>query len=211
MSSREGRRIPLPIIGGSNKNVKAWYILMNNWLKMEQITAEDERFQYILAGTIEEATQIISDKLVEYNKTLSLEECRDILIERYHLNEDERFRELKTTLIMPNESIREFNDRYLDFYCQLSTETKAKLSVYYYENSIRSRSDIYEKVAYEEAKTIEAACKIAEKVEKIKMGSRPIQKGRKFNNNNNNIQNNYPVIGGYRASQNFTITLPISI
>ena len=72
---------------------------------------------------------------------------------------------------MPNESVREFNDRYLDYYCQLSTDNKAKLSVYDYENSIRSRTDIYEKVAYEEAKT---ACKIAEKVERIKLGSRSI-------------------------------------
>ncbi|KAL6625782.1 hypothetical protein U3516DRAFT_794354 [Neocallimastix sp. 'constans'] len=156
-SNREGTKIPLPIIGGNNKNVKAWYILMKNWLKMEKVTDDEEKFQFILAGTEEEATKIKS--------------CRDILLERYHLNEDERFRELKTLLIMPNESVREFNDRYLDYYCQLSTDNKAKLSVYDYENSIRSRTDIYEKVAYEEAKT---ACKIAEKVERIKLGSRSI-------------------------------------
>ena len=107
-------------------------------------------------------------------------------------------------MIISNESIREFNERYLDYYCQLSTKNKAKLSVYDYKNSIRSRTDIYEKVAYEEAKTIEAACKIAEKVERIKLGSRSIQKGRKFNiNNNNNIQNNYPFISRYRSNQNF--------
>ncbi|KAL6589195.1 hypothetical protein U3516DRAFT_571036 [Neocallimastix sp. 'constans'] len=200
-SNREGRKIPLPIIGGNNKNVKAWYILMKNWLKMEKVTDDEEKFQFILAGTVEEATQIVSDKFVEANRILNLEECRDILLERYHLNEDERFRELKTLLIMPNESVREFNDRYLDYYCQLSTDNKAKLSVYDYENSIRSRTDIYEKVAYEEAKTIEAACKIAEKVERIKLGSRSVQKGRKFNNNN--IQNNYPFISRYRSNQNF--------
>ena len=55
-----------------------------------------------------------------------------------------------------------FSDRYLDYYCQLPTENKSKLSVYDYKNSIRSRTDIYEKVVNEKAKTIEAACKIAE-------------------------------------------------
>jgi len=102
---------------------------------------------------------------------------------------------------MPNESIREFNDRYLDYYCQLSTENKAKLLVYDYENSIYSQIDIYEKVDYEKAKTIEATCKIAKEVERIKLGSRLIQKCRKYNNNN--IQNNYPFVNGYKPNQNF--------
>ncbi|KAL6595293.1 hypothetical protein U3516DRAFT_765906 [Neocallimastix sp. 'constans'] len=157
----------------NNKNVKAWYIHMKNWLKMEKVTNDEERFQFILAGTVEEATQIVSDKYVEANRILYLKE--------YHLNEDERFRELKTLLIMPNESVLEFNDRYLNYYYQLSTENKAKLSVYDYENSICTN---------EEDKTIEAACKIAKKVERIKLGSRPIQKVKKFNHNN--ISNNYP-------------------
>ena len=200
-SNREGRKIPLPIIGGNNKNVKAWYILMKNWLKMEKVTDDEEKFQFILAGTVEEATQIVSDKYVEANRILYLKEWRDILLERYHLNEDERFRELKTLLIMPNESVLEFNDRYLNYYYQLSTENKAKLSVYDYENSICSWTDIYEKIANEEDKTIEAACKIAKKVERIKLGSRPIQKVKKFNHNN--ISNNYPFVSGYRLIQNF--------
>jgi len=66
-SNREGRKIPLPIIGGNNKNVKAWYILMKNWLKMEKVT-DEERFQFILAGTVEETPQIVRDKfgLIEF-------------------------------------------------------------------------------------------------------------------------------------------------
>ena len=73
-SNREGRKIPLPIIGGNNKNVKAWYILMKNWLKMEKVTDDEEKFQFILAGTEEEATKIVSDKFVEANRILNLEE-----------------------------------------------------------------------------------------------------------------------------------------
>ncbi|KAL6613206.1 hypothetical protein U3516DRAFT_797977 [Neocallimastix sp. 'constans'] len=134
--------------------------------------------QFILAVTLGEATQIDSNKFVEVNKILNLKECRDVL-----------------------ESIREFNDRYLDYYCQLSTENKAKLLVYDYENSIYSQIDIYEKVDYEKAKTIEATCKIAKEVERIKLGSRLIQKCRKYNNNN--IQNNYPFVNGYKPNQNF--------
>jgi len=50
--------------------------------------------QFILAVTLGEATQIDSNKFVEVNKILNLKECRDVL-ERYHFNEKERFRELK--------------------------------------------------------------------------------------------------------------------
>ena len=47
---------------------------MKNWLKMEKVTDDEKRFQFILAGTVEEATQIVSDKFVEANKILNLEE-----------------------------------------------------------------------------------------------------------------------------------------
>ena len=71
MSSNEKRRKIQPIIGGNNKNVKAWYILMKNWLKMEKVIDDEEKFQFILAGTVEEATQIVSDKFVEANRILN--------------------------------------------------------------------------------------------------------------------------------------------
>jgi len=47
---------------------------MKNWLKMEKVTNDEERFQFILAGTVEEATQIVSDKYVEANRILYLKE-----------------------------------------------------------------------------------------------------------------------------------------
>ena len=47
---------------------------MKNWLKMERATDDEEKFQFILAGTVEEANQIVSDKFVEANKILNLEE-----------------------------------------------------------------------------------------------------------------------------------------
>jgi len=40
---------------------------MKNWLKMEKVT-DEERFQFILAGTVEETPQIVRDKfgLIEF-------------------------------------------------------------------------------------------------------------------------------------------------
>jgi len=60
--------------------------------------------------------------------------------------------------------------------------------VYDYENSIRSRPEIYERVAYEEPTTIEDACEIAEKMERIKAESRSLQRNKR--NNNNSFMNN---------------------
>ena len=89
------------------------------------------------------------------------------MINKYRQNEDEKFRALKTYTIYTNESIRDFNDRYLNLYIQLSTKNKAILSVYDYENSIRSKQK-YVSVAHEEPTTIEDSCEIADKMERIK-------------------------------------------
>ncbi|KAL6600646.1 hypothetical protein U3516DRAFT_802552 [Neocallimastix sp. 'constans'] len=137
---------------------------MKNWLNMEKVEDNDERFGFILAGTV------------------------DILMNKYRQNEDEKFRTLKTSTIYTNESIRDINDRYLNPYNQQSTKNKAKLSVHDYENSIRSRPEIYESVAYEEPTTIEDACEIAEKMERIKAESRSLQRNKR--NNNNSFMNN---------------------
>ena len=39
----EKRRKIQPIIGGNNKNVKVWYILIKNLQKMEKVTEDEER------------------------------------------------------------------------------------------------------------------------------------------------------------------------
>ncbi|KAL6631419.1 hypothetical protein U3516DRAFT_656756 [Neocallimastix sp. 'constans'] len=101
------------IIGGNNKNMKAWYFRMKIWLEMEKVTNDDERFQFIL-------------------------------IERYHLNDDERFRYPENLTI----------GIWIDTVNYL-TRIKQKLSVYDYENSIPIRTEIYEKISY----TTEATCK----------------------------------------------------
>jgi len=119
---------------------------------------------------------------------------------KYRQNEDEKFRTLKTSTIYTNESIRDINDRYLNPYNQQSTKNKAKLSVHDYENSIRSRPEIYESVAYEEPTTIEDACEIAEKMERIKAESRSLQRNKR--NNNNSFMNNTNY--WYRINTNFS-------
>jgi len=50
---------------------------------MEKVENNEERFGFILAGTLEEAIQVISNKAFQEDKYLTLEECRDILINKY--------------------------------------------------------------------------------------------------------------------------------
>ena len=70
-----------------------------------------------------------------------------------------------TSVTEPNETIFDFNTRYLKLYDQLETQDKVSFSVIDYENSLRPRFQIYEQVVIAETSTIEEACNLAEKYE----------------------------------------------
>ena len=70
-------------------------------------------------------------------------------------------------MINPNESIYDFNTRFLELYDQLDSIDQSAISVNDYENALRPRSKIYERVPMAEASDLETACNLAEKYENI--------------------------------------------
>lgn len=199
--------IPLPIIGDGNQDVEVWGTLMKNWLDIKKI-GDTDQFKYILASTRNEATKALSDAFGKKKENLTLEECKEALKIKYRRknNKEGKFRKLKSLTISYNESIEEFNDTFLELYDELDQEEKDKISVLDYENAIKKRKEIYEKVAFAEAETLEKACKIAEKAARILEETKPTSKfngnnkGKSTVRNNNFRSNNFQRHGGNFSS-----------
>ena len=83
----------------------------------------------------------------------------------------------------------DFNTRYLDLYVQLESEDRGAISVIDYENALRPRAYIYEKVAMAEADILKKACSLAEMYEKI------LQDSHSTNLINRNRTNRYVWLG----------------
>ena len=99
----------------------------------------------------------------------ALDECVALIKKKYWRENKkiDKLRQLKRIIIEPNETIFDFNTRYLKLYDQLETQDKVSFSVIDYENSLRPRFQIYERVVMAETSTIEEACNLAEKYENI--------------------------------------------
>jgi len=80
---------------------------------------------------------------------------------------EDKLRQIMKIMINPNESIYDFNTRFLELYDQLDSIDQSAISVIDYENALRPRSKIYERVAMAEAADLETACNLAEKYESI--------------------------------------------
>ena len=80
---------------------------------------------------------------------------------------EDKLRQIKKIMINPNESIYDFNTRFLELYDQLDSIDQSAISVIDYENALRPLSKIYERVAMAEAADLETACNLAEKYENI--------------------------------------------
>ena len=100
-------------------------------------------------------------------------------------------------MVNPNESIYDFNTRFLELYDQLDSIDQSAISVIDYENVLRPRRKIYERVAMAEASDLETACNLAEKYENILNQSQGNQEmwGSYGNINNYNRRNNFSKSG----------------
>jgi len=60
---------------------------------------------------------------------------------------EDKLRQIKKIMINLNESIYDFNTRFLDLYDQIDSTDQSAVSVIDYENTLRIRSKIYERVS----------------------------------------------------------------
>ena len=105
---------------------------------------------------------------------------------------------MKKIITKPNETVFDFNTRYLEPYDQLEINDKVLLSVINYKNFLRPRFQIYEWVVMVETSTIEEAFNLAEKYERILNDFMEAPRNSNARNRyNNNIYNDR----GYRVQR----------
>jgi len=200
----------LPRIGGSRRDAEIWKFKINDWFKREGITTDENKFSYIITAVEDNIVRILMEKEKEVNRALTLDECVKLIKKKYwreNLKED-KLRQLKKIIITPNESVCDFNTRFLELYYQLDFDDKSFISVIDYENSLQPRGRIYEMVAMADIDNLEDACKLAEKFESIinesRVGNEMCGSYTTNNRNNYNSVINYSQIKRSNYKNNFS-------
>jgi len=123
----------------------------------------------------------------ELGKTPTIDECAEVIKKKYlrENKKEDKLRQFKRMTIEPRETFYDFDSRYLNLYDLLENEDRASISVIDYENALRPRQQIYEKIAMEEYKSLEDAGSQAEKYENI------LQESNFYNNNSNKKERMY--------------------
>jgi len=142
---------------------------MNDWFRREGVVTIENKFSYIITAAEDDIIPSLREEQVRLNRVPTLDECVALIKKKYWRENKkiDKLRQLKRIIIEPNETVFDFNTRYLELYDQLETQDKVSFSVIDYENSLRPRFQIYERVVMAETSTIEEACNLAEKYENI--------------------------------------------
>ena len=93
-----------------------------------------------------------------------MDECVKLIKKKYwkeNLKEDKLRKLKKKIIITPNESVCDFNTRFLEPYDQLDFDDKSFISVIDYENALRPRGRIYERIAMADVDNLEDAWRLA--------------------------------------------------
>jgi len=155
----------LPRIGGA----EIWKFRITDWFRRERIFSDEGKFSYIIAACKDDIVRVLHSERIKSGRILTLNECVNLIKKKYwrkNMKED-KLRQIKKIMINPNESIYDFNTRFLELYDQLDSIDQSAISVIDYENVLRPRRKIYERVAMAEASDLETACNLAEKYENI--------------------------------------------
>ncbi|KAG4102534.1 hypothetical protein H8356DRAFT_1324423 [Neocallimastix lanati (nom. inval.)] len=108
------------------------------------ITTDENKYSYIITAVEDDIVRVLMEKEKEVNRALTLDECED------------KLRQLKKVIITPNESVCDFNTRFLELYDQLD-----------FNDNLLYLGRIYEMVAMANVDNLEDACRLAEKFESI--------------------------------------------
>jgi len=157
-------RFPLPVLDSNHKNENVWKRQLEGWFKNEGITDEKSQFEVIINSIkfpdiVEELVRMES----LWGRPPILEECLPTIKTRMAYSNDKKnaFRQIKILVIRPEESVDNFNKRFLELYHSLDSEMKKQISVYDYMNAIRSRLQLHHALTLREPTSIEEACRLA--------------------------------------------------
>jgi len=198
----------LPRIGGTRKDADIWKYRIERWFKREGITTDDDKFSYIISSAEDDLVRALQAKEIELNKTPTLDECVEVIKKKYwrENKKEDKLRQFKRMIIEPSETVYDFNTRYLNMYSLLENEDRASISVIDYENALRPKPQIYQKIAMEEYDSLENACSQAEKYENILQESyynrNIIRRNERNIITNYNNNNHYPSVNNYGSNWN---------
>jgi len=109
------------------------------------------KFSYIITAAEDDIIPSLREEQVRLNRIPTLDGCVAVIFFFFLIFSPillfDKLRQLKRIIIEPNEIIIDFNTRYLELYDQLEIQNKVSLSVIDYENSLRPRFQIYERVS----------------------------------------------------------------
>jgi len=111
----------------------------------------------IIAACEDDINRVLHSERLMLGCILTLDECVILIKKKYwreNMKED-KLRQIKKFMINPNESIYDFNTRFLELYDQLDSTDQSAIFVIDYENALRPRSKIYERVTMTEASDLE--------------------------------------------------------
>ncbi|KAG4108382.1 hypothetical protein H8356DRAFT_1349556 [Neocallimastix lanati (nom. inval.)] len=134
------------IIGKLHRDGKIWKIRIDACFQREGVVTDEDKFNYFIAAAEDDIVILLREKKIQLKRSLTVDEC---------VEKDYKLRELKRVVIEPNESDR------------------GAISIIDYENALRPRSYIYEKVAMAEADSMMKACSLAEKDQDIEIFNNP--------------------------------------
>jgi len=159
----------LPRIGGVHKDAEIWKFHITDWFRRERIFSDEGKFSYIIAVCEDDIVRVLHSEQIKLGHILPLDEYVNLIKKKYWREnmKENKLRQIKKIMINSNESIYDFNTRFLELYDQLDSIDQFAISVIDYENALRPRSKIYERVAIAEASDLKTACNLAEKYENI--------------------------------------------
>ena len=165
------------------EHVKKWAQEFDNLTKLAEIYDDEKLYRLAYQVTDGEARKTLTELKEELGDEYpTFDDITDALLKVKDLTKIEKYDMLKTMVIDRAESIKEFNKTYLELYDSMDDGFKQGIKVTDYLNSIYPRSDACCAVIYDEADSIEKACKSAEKAETLL----------EYKQRRNNRKNNYP-------------------
>ena len=187
----------LPILGQPKVLYEEWKFAFEHWCKKYKVKDED-RTEYLIALTIDTARSIVINSL---NKTQpdKYEEILVSLKRRYKSSSprNAKFYEISTVTIKKDETVADFDIKFLDLVNQLQLVNNENIIIPYYINAFRNWPRMYEHLLEEEPKSLKEAMDFTAKKEKIfnlpgdnKQKSKASTSKNSYNNNNNNKEIN---------------------
>jgi len=110
---------------------------MNDWFRREGVVSKKNKFSYIITAADDDIILSQREEQVRFNRVPTLDECIALIKKKYWRENKkiDKLRRLKRVIIEPNETIFNFNTRYLELYDQLEIQDKVSFSVNDYKNS----------------------------------------------------------------------------